>query len=253
MTNLHYHEINPHSDKIVIMIHGLGANYEMWEFQFEPFAKAGWRIIAPDMRGFGKSPEGAEKITIENMAKDVAGLMDKLNIKKAHIVGLSMGGAIAQSFALQFPERVEKLVLSNTAARFANKFFGMKYLAMRYVLLKLIPREKGARSIAKFVFPKKDQQNFRDKFIEQILMASDSAYFQATKAIINHDLREQVGNIKSPTLVVAGKHDKVTMPFILRKLHERIPGSKIVTLSGGHVTPVDSADEFNKEVLDFLS
>lgn len=249
---MYYQEFNPSAKNTIVLIHGLGASSEMWEFQFEPLTKAGYRVIAPDMPGFGKSPESNETLTIESMADEVANLMRDLKIAKANIIGLSMGGAIAQKFALKHPEKLERLILSNTAARFANKIFGIKYLALRYLMLKIIPRRSGAKSIAKFVFPKKDQQYFRDEFIKQILQASDKAYFQATKAIIDHDLRKEITNIKAPTLLVSGKEDRLTMPFQLRKINGLIPHSKLVMLAGGHVTPVDSADDFNREILAFL-
>lgn len=249
---MHYQDHNPKSKKTIILIHGLGASSAMWEYQIKPLTKAGYHVIAPDLPGFGQSEPNHKEATIENMAQEIYDLMDKLNIEAAHIIGLSMGGAVAQKFALTYPEKTQNLVLANTAAQFAGKIMGWKYYAMRYLALNIFPRITGAKAIAKFVFPEKGQEEFREKFIEQIMQANDKTYLQATKSCINHDLRDQVKNIAAPTLIIGGKKDLVTPPFRLKKLHELMPGSKLIMLDGGHVTAVDSAEKFNKETLDFL-
>lgn len=250
---LNYKDLNPSSSNVVIFIHGLGASLEMWEYQFDAFTAAGYRVIAPDMPGFGDSPESQDQLTIENMADSVSKLMDTLNLSKAHIIGLSMGGAIAQKFALKYPEKLEKLVLTNTAARFANKLVGIQYLAMRYLLLKIVSRETSAKSVAKLVFPQKDHGEFRAEFISQIMKATDKAYLDGTKACIKHDLRSEMGKITAETMVILGKKDKITPPRILKQLANLIPHSQILELNGGHVTPVDCSEQFNREVLAFLN
>lgn len=248
-----YQEFNPTSAKAIILIHGLGANSDSWQFQIPDLEKAGYRVIVPDMLGFGKSPYENKKNTIDSMADDVRALMQKLGVEKTSFVGLSMGGAIAMSFALKHPTMTEKLVLANTAARFANKTGGSLYTMLRIIIMRVFPRIVGAKMIAKFIFPHQHQQEFRDEFIREIMMADDRAYFDAVKTLVAHNLENQVSAITAPTLIIGGKHDLVTLNSKQEFLHEAIKGSKLVIIEGaGHVSAVDSAAEFNKEMLDFL-
>jgi len=250
---MYYQDLNSNEKNAVILLHGLGANSDSWQYQVPELEKAGYRVIVPDMPGFGKSPYENKKNTIDSMADDIYALMQKLGIEQASLIGLSMGGAIAMQFALKYPQMVKKLLLANTAARFANKTGGSLYTLTRIIIMRVFPRRVGAKMVAKVIFPHKHQKEFRDEFIREILMADDRAYFDAVKTLIAHNLEEQVQNITHPTLIIGGKHDLVTLNFRQELLHERIKGSKLVIIQkAGHVSAVDSAQEFNKEMLDFL-
>ena len=252
---MHYQEFNLSSNKTAVLLHGLGANGNSWQFQWQALADAGYRVIVPDMFGFGKSPYENKKNTIESMADDVNKLLLNLGVEKAVFVGLSMGGAIAMRFALKYPAKVEKLILANTAARFANKIGGNIYKIMKRIfVMSVMPRKYGATMVSRFVFPKAGQDEFRQEFFNEIMMSSKTAYFDSVKSIIRHDVRKDLPNINIPTLVIGGSHDMVTPNFLQRFLAENIKGSKLVIIEGaGHVSSVDSAEHFNKEMLEFLA
>jgi pimeloyl-ACP methyl ester carboxylesterase len=251
---MHYQEFNPSGSKAAILLHGLGANSDSWQFQSAELAQAGYRVIVPDMFGFGKSEYKNKKNTIESMADDVHDLMQRIGVQKANFIGLSMGGAITMKFALKYPEKVEKLVLANTAARFANKVGGKLYTILKRIfVMSCLPRRYGANMVSNFVFPKPEQKQFREEFFNEIMVSNKGAYFDSVKSIIKHDVRAQLGNIDVPTLIIGGSHDYVTPNFLQKAIHEGIKGSKLVIIQGaGHVSAVDSAAEFNKEMLDFL-
>ena len=254
MTNLFYLDINPTLTKAVVLIHGLGANANSWQYQTPVLENAGYRVIVPDMRGFGQTNYAkGHQNTIESMADDVYELMQKLGIKSAALVGLSMGGAIAMVFALKYPQMATKLVLANTAARFAGKTGGWLYTLKRIIIMRFLPRRFGAKMVSNFIFPKPSQQEFRQEFMKEILMADDRAYFDCVKTIIKHDIRDKIGAIAQPVLAIGGQFDLITPPFQQRFLVDNIKGAKLVIIQGaGHVSSVDSAAEFNKEMLAFL-
>ena len=251
---MHYQEFNPAASKAVILLHGLGANGDSWQYQWQPLASAGYRVIVPDMYGFGRSPYEHKKNTIASMAEDVNELMQKLGVEKASFVGLSMGGAISMLFALKYPQKVEKLVLANTAARFANKIAGNMYkIIKRIFVMSVMPRHYGANMVSRFVFPKSGQEAFRAEFFKEIMMSNKGAYFDSVRSIIRHDVRADLEKINIPTLVIGGTDDLVTPGFLQKLLHQKIKNSKLVMIEGaGHVSSVDSAAAFNREMLDFL-
>jgi len=253
MSDLFYLDLNSTSPKVAVLIHGLGANSNMWQFQWRELEQAGFRIIVPDMRGFGNTPY-SQPNTAASMAADVLALLDELGIPKANIIGLSMGGAIAMQFALNYPERVDKLVLANTAAKFANKFGGALYTALRYALLKIIPRHVGAEMTAKYLFPNPNHGAYRKEFVNEIMQVSEKAFMETIKGLILHNLKKQVHNISAPTLILGSKKDLVTPPFQQKFLEKTIPNSKLVIFeNSGHVSAVDNHEEFNRVLLDFLS
>lgn len=254
---LFYQEFQPpegakRNEKTVILLHGLGAHSNMWQFQWPALVEAGYRVIAPDMTGFGRSAYAKGKINIKTMADDVYNLLRHINVQRAHFIGLSMGGAIAMQFALDHPVIVEKLILSNTAAKFLGKGKSF-YFILRFLSLNLIPRKTIARAIAKYTFPNPQQEYIREEFIAQFLTANKRAYLKLAQSFVKYDLKARVHQLRMPTLIISGRKDR-TLPTPLQEfLHEKIKGSKLVIMDGGHVSSIDNADEFNKLILEFLA
>ena len=114
--NLFYSDNNPTGPNAIVFLHGLGATSESWLLQETYFMEKGFRVVIPDMRGFGKSGFGGNSLPINRLAADIAELMDQLHIDKATVVGISMGGVVALALALARPEKISKLVLTNTFA-----------------------------------------------------------------------------------------------------------------------------------------
>jgi pimeloyl-ACP methyl ester carboxylesterase len=253
MSKLAYKEIHPEGEKTVLLLHGLGANSNSWQYQWSVLANAGYRVIIPDFEGFGETGYAKGPMTIKSMSNDIYDLLKELRIQKVNICGLSMGGAVAQQFALDHPVITDRLILSNTASCFMSRKGGVFYFFPRYILFRVTPPIVRAKVISKIIFPFPDQQEYRAEFIDEIMQAHPGAYMKAAANLIKFDLREAIHRIKAPTLIISGKLDKTTPLYLQEFLHQEIKGSRHIILAGGHVTSIDSQADFNKEMLDFLS
>lgn len=236
-----------------LLIHGLGSCADDWVLQTQPFSEQ-FRVITPDLRGHGRSDKPNQRYSIALFASDVAGLMDVLNIKSARVVGLSLGGCVAQQLALDFPQRVERLVLANT---FAHADMGSPInavmLAIRMGVLSLFGVPTQARVVAGRLFPKPDQAALRQMAQARIAANDPAAYRRSLAAIRAFDVRDRLGRITCPTLVVAGDRDTTVPLRAKRLLAERVPGARLELFAdSGHATPVDQPEAFNRVVLDFL-
>lgn len=253
MTILNYTDHNQNAAQVVLLIHGLGANLSSWDYQIEPLVNAGFRVIVPEMRGFGKTPYNGEDMSANLMAQDCFELIQGLGIEKPHVVGLSMGGAIAQRYAIDYPENLSKLVLANTAAKFAHKLLRNIILIPRYLAFRLLGVERWANSISGMVFRGKEQAEFREEFRLQLLEADQDGYNVTFKSLLNMDITAEIGNIKAETLIIGGKQDLTTPLRHQKLLNQAIPNSKLVIFDAGHVTPIVCAKDFNREMLAFLT
>ena len=154
MTHLHYIDPNPDGAPAVLLLHGLGANGSMWTLQLEPLAQAGLRPIAPDAPGFGDSRYDGRGWNFRRVAADLAALLRELQTGPAHVVGLSMGGVIAQQFTFEHPDLVRKLVLVSTFAvlRPTNPSQWWYFLRRAAAVFTYGPA-KQAEIVARRVFP----------------------------------------------------------------------------------------------------
>ena len=237
----------------LVMIMGLGSDKRNWMFQVPTFKKH-YQLVTFDNRGVGKSSKPAAPYTTRIMADDTVGLMDYLGIKKAHILGVSMGGMIAQEIAINYPERVMKLILCCTYACDDSGLSGETPEWTRAAEL----REKGQtgpviplmfnRSLYKFIFLLLKIMRGED------MSASALAGFKGQRAACRtHQTLDRLSLIKSPTLVIVGTGDRLLKPTSSEVLAEKIPGTKLVKLKGGsHTFFVEMKNNFNKEVLNFL-
>jgi 3-oxoadipate enol-lactonase len=254
MTKLHFLDPNPEGNPGVLLLHGLGANGSSWTLQFDPLVKAGFRPIAPDTPGFGESPYDGKGWSIQRCAAAMAELVQELGPASAHVVGISMGGTIAQQFALDFPHLEKKLVLVNTFAILRPaRLSGWLYFLQRFILVHTLGLPTQAKFVAARIFPGEDQQIMRDLLIEQITQADPRAYRAAMRSLGLFNSMGRLGEIAVPTLVMTGDRD-TTVPVVNQlKLAERIRGAKHVYIpDAGHAVTIDQPDLFNKELLDFL-
>lgn len=250
---LHYEEVNPSGSPPVLLIHGLGSAGGDWAFQFGPLAEAGYRVLAPDMRGFGRSSAPPE-VTVQAMAQDMACFLGRVNAVPAHVVGISMGGAIALQLALDHPETVRRLVLVNTFARIRPLGLGgWLYFATRALQTFLAGPKRQAQQVARYVFPHPHQQVLRENLIRRISQTNPCAYRAAMRSLMRFDVRHRLGELRMPVLVVTGAEDTTVPPSIQRTLAQGIPGARHVVVEGsGHGTIADSPETFNRILLEFL-
>jgi len=252
---LHYLQRALEHPETVLLLHGMGSCGEDWELQF-PALTPRYRVLAPDAQGHGHSPKLPGPYSISQMAADVAALLDDLQIPRVHVIGLSMGGCIAQQLALSHPNRVRSLVLVNTFAkirpaglgglrRFFQRMWAVQFGGIRDVGMPLLDG----------LFPKPEQAELRRLGLERFLAnnTSKEVYRAVLRATVGFDSRRHLHRITAPTLVVAGDRD-LTVPLACKQeLHRLIPHSQLVLIpDSGHATPIDQVERFNEVLLDFL-
>jgi 3-oxoadipate enol-lactonase len=238
----------------VVLLHGLGSCGDDWLFQTPAFTRH-YRVIAPDFRGHGHSTDSAKPITIQRLATDVVDLMAALDISAAHVVGLSLGGLVAQQLALDYPDKVDRLVLTNTFAHlWPTNAREALILGRRAIVSLFLPMHITARVVAVDLFPKPDQAELRTAIIERVGGNNMQSYRKFIRAIRSFDLRPQLPHIHAPTLVITGERDNIVPRGCQLQLVHSIPNVQWrVIQDSGHATPIDQAEAFNTTVLDFLN
>jgi 3-oxoadipate enol-lactonase len=235
----------------LLLLHGLGGSREDWNRQFPVFSRH-FHVIAPDLRGFGDS-ERLEPYTIQQHARDAAELLSALGLPRAHVVGLSMGGAIAMELALGQPERVASLVLANTAPSFELHGWQRRYMASSRLLLASLFGVGGvARMFDKTVFPAAHQERLRHRLMQRASRTNRWVYIASIRSLVRWNAEERLGSIASPTLVIGAEHD-FTSIHEKRRWAALIPGARVVMLPGSrHRSELDAPEAFNGAVLGFL-
>ena len=254
-----YYEV--HGDgEVLVLIMGLGGSSAWW-FRQVPLFSRQYRVVAFDNRGTGQSDKPDMPYTMEMMAGDLAGLLEGIGIDTAHVFGVSMGGMIAQHFALRHPRRVISLTLGCTTCGGPHSIMpdaeAMRVLFDMERMQRLTPEER-ARETLPFVM----SQEFINKnpgLIQQLMakmmehVTPLHGYIRQAEAIMGHDTYERLSEIKAPTLVIAGDADKLVPVENSRLLASRIPHAELVILKNmGHGFNIEAADETSKAVLDFL-
>ncbi len=237
----------------VLFLHGLGSAGADWPLQFPVFAPQ-YRVIAPDLRAHGQSEAGAFFWTIQDLADEVAELLEKLQAGPAHVVGLSLGGCAAQALALRRPALVRSLTLVNTFGRLRPAgWHGTRRMLQRLWLLGFAPMAANAAFIATGLFPKPEQAVFRAAAVARLSQNPRRTYFAGLRAVLAFDVRAQLPQLRCPTLVVAGDRDTTVALAAKEELSRLIPGAKLVIVAdSGHATPYDQAEFFNRTLVEFL-
>lgn len=238
----------------VVLIHALGLDLGSWWLQ-SPVLEERFRVLAYDVRGHGASSKPAGPYSIALFAADLFALLGALRIDRCHLVGLSMGGMIAQKFAADHPERVRRLVLSDTSCGYAPEQGQVFEERARTV------EASGMESLVQPTLERWFTAEFRaarPDVVERIastLRANDPVgYAGSCRAIAKLDLAEEVRRITAPTLIVVGDEDVGTPPQMAREIQQRISGSRLEILpNAAHLAPVEQAEAFNSLMLGFLA
>ena len=225
MTDIQLHFIEQGQGQPLILLHGNGESCDYFEHQIPYFSKD-YRVIAIDTRGHGQSPRGEKPFTIAQFAEDLHDFMDESDIEKAVLLGFSDGGNIALTFALKYPERVDKMIVDG-----ANLFpRGVKPLYQW-------PIEFGYR-IAKLFSKKSEKAKQNAEMLG--LMVNEP----------NIDPAE-LSRLTMPVLVVAGNNDMIKDAHT-RLIHNNLPNAQLSILKGDHFVANKHPEAFNKVVVEFL-
>ena len=254
MTSLHFLDPNPTGYPAVLLLHGLGADSASWTLQLPALTGARFRPIVPDAPGFGQSLYDGHGWSIRRVATQMAGLLEELGTGPAHVVGLSMGGVIAQQFALDFSHLTRKLVLASTFSVLRpENLSGWLYFLRRFILVNTLGLPAQAKVVAQHVFPEPRYAPLREMLVATISRADPRAYHKAMLSLGLFDSRKQLRKIKASTLVITGVDDTTVTPARQKLLVDGIPGARQVVIpDAGHAAPVDQSEMFNRVMLEFL-
>ena len=255
-----YYEVHGEGQPLVLVM-GIGYDSSLWKLQQVPALSKRFRVVIFDNRDAGRSSRAAQRDSIGDMADDVAGLLDGLDIPHAHLLGLSMGGMIGQEFALRHPDRLDRLVLSGVGAAPARSAFDPIRI---WSWVRSHDDTGEAFGAQQFVWLFSSSFLRNEAAVKQTLavLASNptpmtpDAYTRQATAYLQHDVLDRLGGIQAPTLVVGGEQDLLTPPWILHEVAMAIPGAELRIFRGdgsSHLLPLERPDEFNQLVADFLT
>jgi len=238
-------------EPVLVLSNSLGTDFSMWDPQMTELERS-FRILRYDTRGHGKSSVTPGDYTIEQLGRDVLGLLDSLGLDRVHFCGLSVGGMIGIWLGIHAPTRLHRLVLCNTAARIGTEEMWNARITT--------VRESGMKSVASVVIERWFTPEFRASFPEKAAQAQQmlensppEGYAACCAAIRDMDQREAVAEITVPTLVIYGGSDSVIPPADSHFLSSRIRGAAEVELSAAHLSNVEQAGAFTEAVSNFLS
>lgn len=260
MTRIQINDINlaytdTGSGRPIVLIHGYPFNRSLWDDQI-PALSNNHRVIAPDLRGFGESDASQEPSTMNRLAADVAALMDHLEIPRATIGGLSMGGYVALAFYKQFASRVRALVLADTRAQADTE--EAKQTRAQHAEKAL---SEGMAGIADLMLPKlltpetvSKHPEIVKRVRDMMLKTKPEGAAAALRGMAERDDQmELLPKITVPTLILVGAEDAITPVADSEKMHHAIQGSSLAVLDhAGHVSNLERTQHFNDALLHFL-
>ncbi len=239
----------------VLLIMGLGYSHEMWH-RTRPVLAQQFEVVLFDNRGVGKSDAPSGPYTIAQMAADAAAVLDAAAIQSAHVFGVSMGGMIAQEFALTFPQRVRKLILGCTACGGKHGVRAEKEVNDVLFGRGSMSKEEAIMAAVPYIY---DVSTPRERIEEDLAIRrrtfpTGEAYTAQLTGIFNWQSYDRLPQIQAPTLVIHGETDRLVPVGNGKVVAERIPGAKLVLLeNASHLFTTDRPEAANAEVLNWLT
>jgi 3-oxoadipate enol-lactonase len=248
------YEIYGNSGPWITLSHSLGCDQSMWQSQIEAFSGS-YRVLTYDLRGHGRSTSTDRPGSLELLAADLTALLDHLEIKNTIFAGISIGGMIGQTIAIQSPSRISALVLANTNCAMPDQ------VKPHWVARIAQAGEWGVASLAKPSLERWFAPKFRSENPEMIASleakfgrTSLSGYIACCEAIMGVSTRNELSKISVPTLVLTGSEDVGAPAEPTKQMAALIPNSNFILIEGaGHLSCIDSPEIFNQSVLRFLS
>ncbi|MDE2362831.1 MAG: 3-oxoadipate enol-lactonase [Hyphomicrobiales bacterium] len=235
----------------LILSNSLGSDLHMWDPQM-PALTRHFRVIRYDSRGHGKSVASEGPYSFEQLGRDALAILDGLGVEKASWMGLSKGGGVGQWLLVHAPDRIERAVLANTAAKFGAPDVWNERLR--------VVSEHGLAGLVEGTIDRWFTKSFQQKNPDAIARIRESflatpavGWAACSSALRDVDLREAIRAVRAPVLVVVGKHDQGTPPAAGREIADAIPGARLVELDAAHLSNVEAAEAFNRAVVEFLT
>ena len=245
-----HYELSGGQGPVLVLSNSLGTDFSMWDPQMAELARR-FRILRYDTRGHGQSSVTPGDYAIEQLGRDVLGLLDTLQLGRVHFCGLSMGGVIGIWLGIHAPDRLNRLVLCNTGAHIGTKEAWNARIAT--------VRKEGMKPVAAAVIERWFTREFSASFPDPVARAQrmletspPGGYAACCAAVRDADLRDAVSQIKSPTLVIYGGKDPVIPIADAQFLAKNIQGAAAIALNAAHLSNVEQADAFTEAVKNFL-
>jgi len=238
----------------VVLLHGLADTHALWRHQVAALA-ASYRVIAFDLRGHGRSPHPGGEFTLRDLAEDVRHAVEELGIGRAVVVGLSMGGGVAQILALEHPDLVVGLGLVSTSSEFPDE------TRERFVSRAAVAERDGMAAVVDATVPRWFTPEFTQLHPDEVartrrgVLAIDPAAFAAaSRANAVRDLTARLDEVRCPVLFVGGADDPARPQRALDIYRRTLPDLRAEIVEGtSHLVPVEAPDRFNAVLLAFLA
>jgi 3-oxoadipate enol-lactonase len=241
----------PTDKPVLVLSNSIGTTLHMWDGQIPELSKH-FHVLRYDTRGHGASDAPAEAYSMDRMGRDVIELLDALQIGQVHFLGLSLGGIVGQWLGIHAPERINRLILSNTSSYLgpAEHWDNM--------ITSVLQAEDMAEIANMFLhnwFPPQmlEEKNTAIETFRAMLLAMRPQGFAGCYAAIRDmDMRRTGALIPHPTLVIAGQYDTVTLPSHSELIAATVPGAKLVMLPAVHLSNIQYPADFLNAVIEFL-
>ncbi|MFL5953132.1 MAG: alpha/beta fold hydrolase [Gaiellaceae bacterium] len=250
------YQLEGEGEETIVLVNGLADELETWVFQMDDLVGAGYRVLRFDNRGVGQSSAPAGPYTTKGFAEDAKALVDELGLRDFHLAGVSMGGMIAQQYALAYGSDVRSLTLACTYAApgpFCSRMFAMWADLAPKLGVPFVMRDVTLWAFTVPFFEEREEELKEFEAAMADMAQPLEAYLAQLSSIRTHDCTDRLGEISVPTLVLAGEEDILIPVRLSRRLHEGIPGSQWRTTKGGHACVWEHPSEFNGALLEFVN
>lgn len=249
-----HYRIDGRGERWVTFVTGIANDLSLWDGQVAALERD-FNVLRYDLRGHGGTAASGGAYTIELLVSDLAALLDQLNIRRTSVIGLGLGGAIAQAFALAHPDRVDKLMPCCCRARMVPDFAAMWHKLRETV------STNGLESIVEPTVQRWFSEDFKsrhpevlEKIRKMIRGTTQEGYMGVTAAFLGLDVEAELGSIKAPTLYVSGAEDKLGgPPALMEALAAKVRGARHISVpNAAHIANIQNPGGFNRVLTDFL-
>jgi pimeloyl-ACP methyl ester carboxylesterase len=243
----------------LVLVMGMAGSCRGWLALQVPDFAPHHRTLIYENRGVGESEDPGGPFTTADLADDLAGLLDALKVRRAHVLGAFLGGMTAQELALRHPGRVEKLILVGTYARPDAK---RRLLVEKWREMARLDFSPAVMVRERLLWTLRDETLEQSDLVDAMAASfpgsgfplDPDVFIRQCDACLRHDTVDRLRQIRQPTLVICGRHDQLTPPKLHRELADEIPNAHLMTLSAGaHLVMAECAQQLNEAVLRFLA
>jgi 3-oxoadipate enol-lactonase len=252
--DIHY-RIAGAGDETLVLINGVGDDLNGWAAQLDDFVAAGLRVVTFDNRGIGSSSHPPGAYTSREMAADTKALADTLGLPPFHLLGVSMGGLIAQEYAIAYPNDLRTVVLANTYAKpdaYARAAFDAWSQVATAASMAVMMRQQAPWVFSPTFYEKQPERlaSFLEEMERSVQPASSFA--AQVGALLSHDCSDRLAHLQTPALVIAADDDIIIRLSLSHRLYEELPRASWAIVPGGHAAFLENPQPWNRAVVDFI-